>query len=268
MTVAASRSYSPKTMLIHPDLLAPANILVAMTTREGGVSRASYDSLNLGYATQDKREHVAENERRVAAAMQIDAAAIRWVYQVHGHVVRRAEDLPANDPLGATTIEGDAIVSRTRGLVCGVKIADCMPVLFASDDGDVVGAVHAGWRGLSSGVLENTVAAMQTDPARILAWLGPCIGAQKFEVGRDVREAFLANAPAESLAVVERAFAPLAIEGKYLCDLRAIARERLRAAGVAQVYASEACTMSEPKRFFSHRRDKVTGRMAAFIGIK
>ncbi|MGL5002291.1 MAG: peptidoglycan editing factor PgeF, partial [Casimicrobium sp.] len=169
---------------------------------------------------------------------------------------------------GATTIEGDAIVSRTRGLVCGVKVADCMPVLFAADDASVVGAAHAGWRGLSSGVLENTITAMGVAPARIVAWLGPCIGATKFEVGEDVRGAFLGNGLAESAGVVERAFVPLATHGKYLCDLRAIARERLRVAGVTRVSASDDCTMSEPDRYFSHRRDKTTGRMAAFIGIK
>ncbi|MGL4232565.1 MAG: peptidoglycan editing factor PgeF [Casimicrobium sp.] len=255
-------------MLLRPNWDAPANIRAAMTTREGGVSLAPYDSLNLGYSTQDDRSAVAENERRVAALLGIESSAIRWAYQVHGNIVHDAEKLPTNEPLGATTIEGDAIVSRTRGLVCGVKVADCMPVLFAADDASVVGAAHAGWRGLSSGVLENTITAMGVAPARIVAWLGPCIGATKFEVGEDVRGAFLGNGLAESAGVVERAFVPLATHGKYLCDLRAIARERLRVAGVTRVSASDDCTMSEPDRYFSHRRDKTTGRMAAFIGIK
>jgi polyphenol oxidase len=238
-----------------------------MTTRHGGVSAGPYDSLNLGYSTQDDRRAVAENERRVAAAMQVNVSSIRWAYQVHGNVVLRAERLPLNEPLGETVIEGDAIVSRTHGLVCGVKVADCMPVLFASRDGDAVGAAHAGWRGLSSGVLENTIDAMGVEPQRIVAWLGPCIGPTMFEVGEDVRCAFAeASAPA-SLSVIERAFVPLDLPGKYLCDLVALARERLRVAGVTEVFVDGSCSMSEPMRFFSHRRDETTGRMAALIGI-
>lgn len=238
-----------------------------MTTRAGGVSLAPYDSLNLGYSTADDRAAVAENERRVARALGVDTASLRWVYQVHGNVVHRAESLPANDPLGATTIDGDAIVSRTRGLVCGVKVADCMPVLFAADDGSVVGAAHAGWRGLSSGVLENTISAMEVAPSRIVAWLGPCIGREKFEVGDDVRESFLETATEVSKSVIEAAFVSREANGKYLCDLLAIARERLRVAGVMRASASGECTMGDPTNYFSHRRDKLTGRMVAFIGI-
>jgi polyphenol oxidase len=187
---------------------------------------------------------VIENERIVARELAVDASQIRWVYQVHGHVVHRAEALPPNAPLGATVIEGDAIVSRTPGLVCGVKVADCMPVLFAARDASVVGAAHAGWRGLSSGVLENTLSAMAVH-------------------GEDV-----GSADVESKAIIDSAFVRLQKDGKYLCDLRAIARQRLRIRGVTQVFTSDACTMSEPERFFSHRRDKTTGRMAAFIGIR
>jgi polyphenol oxidase len=254
-------------MLVRPNWPAPANILSAMTTRVGGVSNAPFDSLNLGYSTHDNRKRVKENESIVAKALGIDETHIRWVYQVHGNVVHRAEALPANVPLGATTIEGDAIVSRARGLLCGVKVADCMPVLLAAEDGSVVGAAHAGWRGLSSGVIENTLNMMNVDPTKLLVWLGPCIGAEKFEVGEDVREAFVSRASPLSMAVVESAFQALATDGKYLCDLVAIATERLRIAGVTRVYASGECTMSEPNKYFSHRRDKVTGRMAAFIGI-
>ncbi len=238
-----------------------------MTTRIGGVSRAPYDSLNLGYSTQDDRGAVAENERTVARELAIDVASIRWVYQVHGNVVHHAEALPANDPLGATTIEGDAIVSRTRGLVCGVKVADCMPALFAADDGSVVGAAHAGWRGLSSGVLENTIEAMTISPSRLLVWLGPCIGPTMFEVGEEVRAAFVDQAARASKLTIDGAFVPRETKGKYLCNLVAIARERLRIAGVTRVSASGQCTMSEPETYFSHRRDQSTGRMAAFVGI-
>jgi polyphenol oxidase len=254
-------------MLIAPNWIAPTNIRAAMTTRNGGVSLAPYDSLNLGYSTRDNRSAVAENERLVAKTMGIEVSSIRWVYQVHSNVVHRAEQLPPNEPLGATLIEGDAVVSRTRGLVCGVKIADCMPVLFAADDGSVVGAAHAGWRGLSSGVLENTIAAMDVAPSKLVAWLGPCIGRSMFEVGEDVRTAFLDRAASESKPATEAAFVPRETPAKYLCDLVAIARERLRAAGVERVTVCGDCTMSETTKYFSHRRDKTTGRMAALIGI-
>ncbi len=254
-------------MLITPNWIAPDNVRAAMSTRAGGVSAAPYDSLNLGYSTQDDRARVAENERRLAAAMRIDTASIRWVYQVHGSVVHRAESLPLNEPLGATVMEGDAIVSHTPGITCGVKVADCMPVLFAARDGSAVGAAHAGWRGLACGVLENTIAALDTPPQNLRAWLGPCIGATMFEVGEEVRTAFLDASAPSSRDAVATAFAPRGARGKYLCDLVAIARERLRVAGVDEIFVDGSCTMSDSTRFFSHRRDKTSGRMAALIGI-
>lgn len=209
-----------------------------------------------------------QNERIAARAIGVEVSQIRWVYQVHGNVVHHAEVLAPNTPLGATVIEGDGMVSRTAGLVCGVKVADCMPVLLAASDGSAVGAAHAGWRGLSTGVVENTLALMKVNPGEVIAWLGPCIGPTMFEVGGDVRAAFLDRTEPESRSAIEAAFAPIAAEGKFLCDLVAIARERLRVCGVHRVFVSGACTMSDRERFFSHRRDKKTGRMAAFIGIR
>jgi polyphenol oxidase len=254
-------------MLITPHWPVPDNIRAAMTTRLGGVSVAPFDSLNLGYSTVDDRSKVMKNERLVAAAMGVDASNIRWLHQVHGNVVHHAEALPTNEPLGSTTIQGDAIVSRTKGILCGVKIADCMPVLFAADDASVVAAAHAGWRGLSSGVLENTIATMDVASSRVVAWLGPCIGANSFEIGEEVRAAFLDASSVASKATIEKAFKPSENDGKYLCDLVAIARERLRVAGVTRVAVDGACTYVERERFFSHRREKTTGRMAAFVGI-
>ena len=233
-----------------------------MTTRRGGISVAPYDELNLGYATKDDRASVAENEKLVAAAMGIQTEAIRWVYQVHGVDAHHAESLPVNAPLGVTMIAGDAIVSHTPGLVCGIKIADCMPVLFAARDGSAVGAAHAGWRGLSGGVLENTVAAMGTDPGEIVAWMGPCIGPKAFEVGEDVRDAFVRH-DARSAAH----FAARATPGKFLCDLHSIARLRLGTMGIVQVTGGTYCTFNQPELFFSHRRNPLTGRMAAFVWI-
>lgn len=233
-----------------------------MTTRLGGVSVAPYDSLNLGYATADYRASVTQNERLTAAALGVPEANIRWVYQVHGINVHHAESLPANVPLGSTAIQGDAVVSHTPGLVCAVKIADCMPVLLAARDGSAVGAAHAGWRGLCGGVLERTVAAMHVAPEQMVAWLGPCIGPTAFEVGEDVRAAFVAHDPLAAQHFVSRA-----TPGKFLCDMVSLSRQRLRAIGVTDVAGGEYCTFRQPDLFFSHRREAITGRMAAFIWI-
>ena len=231
-----------------------------MTTRHGGVSVAPYDALNLGYATADDQASVMQNERLTAAALGVPEADLRWVYQVHGVDVHHAESLPANTPLGATEIRGDAVVSHTPGLVCAVKVADCMPVLFAARDGSAVGAAHAGWRGLSGGVLERTVEALRVAPGQLIAWLGPCIGPTAFEVGEEVRAAFVAHDPRAA-----QHFAPRASSGKFLCDLYAIARQRLLAIGVTDVSGGEYCTLTQSDLFFSHRRDARTGRMAAFV---
>lgn len=233
-----------------------------MTTRHGGVSRPPYDAMNLGYATQDDRTSVVQNERLMAQALGVAETQLRWVYQVHGNEVHHAESLPANSPLGATTISGDALVSHTPGLVCGVKVADCMPVLFAARDGSAVAAAHAGWRGLSAGILERTVEECRVAPDALVAWLGPCIGPQSFEVGEDVRDAFVAHDPAAA-----QHFVPQAQAGKFLCDLWSIARQRLNACGVIDIAGGELCTYTRSDLFFSHRRDKVTGRMAAFVWI-
>ena len=233
-----------------------------MTTRRGGVSRAPYDKLNLGYATKDDRASVVENETLVAAAIGVQTAAIRWVYQVHGVEVHHAESLPENAPMGATKITGDAIVSHTAGLVCGIKIADCMPVLFAARNGSAVGAAHAGWRGLSGGVLEKTVTAMGTEPSEIVAWMGPCIGPKAFEVGEDVRDAFVRHDVGTAAH-----FSPRTTPGKFLCDLYSLARFRLATMGIVQVTGGDYCTFGQPELFFSHRRNPLTGRMAAFVWI-
>lgn len=253
-------------MLIHPEWRAWPGVRAAMTTRSGGVSAPPFGELNLGYSTADLRENVVENERRTAQALGVDPAAIRWVYQVHGSQVRHAESLPVNAPLGGTEIQADAIVSRTPGLVCGIKIADCMPVLLAATDGSVVAAAHAGWRGLAAGIVENTLQAMGVSGGQVTAWLGPCIGPKAFEVGEDVREAFVSRNPS-AVACFHALPRTAGTSPKFLCDLAAIARQRLAAQGVTDVVASNACTFSEPERFFSHRRDRTTGRMAAFVWI-
>jgi polyphenol oxidase len=250
-------------MLITPSWSAPATIRAAMSARAGGVSAPPFDSMNLGYSTADDRANVAENERRIAAALGVETSKLRWVHQVHGNVVQHAESLPTNAPLGDTTIQGDAIVCQTPGLVCGIKVADCLPVLFAADDGSVVAAAHAGWRGLAGGVLENTVAACNIAPARLVAWLGPCIGPTMFEVGTDVRNAFC-----DQNRDAETAFTAKPTEGKYWCDLPKLAAQRLNRMGLTRLHQSGLCTMSDSAQFFSHRRDAITGRMAAFVWIE
>lgn len=246
--------------LISPAWSAPSGVNAAMTTRLGGVSAAPYDSLNLGYATADDRAAVMQNERLTAAELGVAEADIRWVYQLHGVDVHHAESLPQNAPLGGTEIKGDAVVSHTHGLVCAVKVADCMPMLFAARDGSAVGAAHAGWRGLSGGVLERTVEALRVVPEQVVAWMGPCIGPTAFEVGEEVRAAFVAH---DSLAAHH--FVPRTTPGKFLCDMYSIARQRLRSIGVTAGAGGEYCTFNQPELFFSHRRQPITGRMAAFV---
>ncbi len=174
----------------------------------------------------------------------------RWMHQVHGARVIDADTTQA-------LVQADAAVARTPGTVCVVKIADCMPVLFADEAGSVVGAAHAGWRGLASGVLEATIDAMRVTPSALFAWLGPAIGPRVYEVGDEVRAAFLGH---------ESAFQP-ARPGHWLMDLYAIAREKLAAKGVARIYGGGFCTFSERERFFSYRRDRGEKRMAAAIWL-
>jgi polyphenol oxidase len=246
--------------LIRPQWPAPPGVQAAMTTRRGGVSIAPFDALNLGYSTADDRASVAQNERLTAAALGINTEDIRWVHQVHGVAVHHAESLPANTPLGGTEVKGDAVVSHTPGLVCAVKAADCMPVLFAARNGSAVAAAHAGWRGLASGVLERAVALMRVAPEDVLAWLGPCIGPAAFEVGGEVRDVFVAHDPRAA-----QHFLPRATPEKFLCDMASIARQRLRAIGVTEVSGGDYCTFNQTELFFSHRRSANTGRMAALV---
>jgi YfiH family protein len=182
----------------------------------------------------------------------------RWLRQVHGADVDDADqERPSSEPPRA-----DAIFTRAANTVCAVQTADCLPVLFADRGDSAVAAAHAGWRGLAAGVLENTVRALPVQPSKLMAWLGPAIGPQAFEVGGEVRKAFLH----ESLEAVA-AFKPGARDGKWMCDLYALARLRLRAAGVERTYGGGWCTHSDPARFFSFRRDGECGRMASLIWL-
>lgn len=237
--------------LIVPDWPAPAGVRALVTTRGGGVSTGPHRSLNLGVRAGDDPAAVAENRRRLDALLPGPA---RWLQQVHGSRVVAAHAIEAPP-------EADASFTDRERTVCTVMIADCMPVLLCSDDGQRIGAVHCGWRGLAGGAIENTLAAIGVDAQRMIAWLGPAIGPDAFEVGNDVRDAFLAGDPSDAVA-----FEPLpSVPGKWHADLFLLGRRRLARAGIERVHGGGLCTVSDPGRFFSYRRDKVTGRMAALV---
>ncbi len=244
-----------------PDWPAPAHIRAACTLRTGGVSPAPYDSLNLGAAAGDARERVAENRRRLRQALQLPAEPA-WLHQVHGASVVDI-DAAQLDPISDAALPtADASVASRPGRVCVVRIADCLPVLFSTTGGTRVAAAHAGWRGLAGGVLEATIDALGTEPARLMAWLGPAIGPQHFEVGEEVRRAFTASDESAASAFVPNE------RGRWRCDLRSLARLRLNRAGVGRIFGGDWCTYSDPARFFSYRRDGECGRMAALIWME
>jgi YfiH family protein len=235
-----------------PDWPAPARVRALITTRAGGVSRGAFESLNLGDRVGDDPVAVAENRARVAAHVPRPPL---WLRQVHGtRVAHTATDRPG--------CEADAAIAREPGEVLVVMTADCLPVLLADDGGTAVAIAHAGWRGLAAGVIERSVAALRVQPEHLVAYLGPAIGPSAFEVGNEVREAFVAADAAASAA-----FAP-GVPGKWLADLYALGRLRLARLGITRVFGGQFCTYSEPERFFSYRRDGITGRMASLIWLE
>ena len=237
---------------IVPDWPAPARVRALITTRNGGSSIGPYASMNVGLRVDDDPASVEANRRLLK---QFLPAEPKWLNQVHGTSVVDAETI-------THPVEADASVSTSGGCVSVVMVADCLPILFADRTGSVVGAAHAGWRGLADGVIENTVRALDTSPQDLLAYLGPAIGPSAFEVGNEVRDAFVAIDQAAQVAF--RPHKP----GKWLADLFVLARQRLARLGLQDVYGGGHCTYSDPARFFSHRRDKVSGRMAALIWIE
>ena len=237
---------------IVPAWPAPANVRALSTTRAGGVGVAPFDSLNLGTHVGDDPATVAANRARLRALLPAEPC---WLNQVHGTAV---VDLATYGGVP----DADAAVSRKPGAVCVVMTADCLPVLLCDRAGTVVGAAHAGWRGLQGGVIEATTRAMGVPAGDLMAWLGPAIGPEAFEVGDEVRAAFVADDPAAAAA-----FRPAGPAGKWLADLYLLARQRLAALGVAGVYGGDACTFTEAARFFSYRRDGRTGRMASLVWL-
>lgn len=235
--------------ILDPDWPAPSNIRALVTTRIGGVSQSPYDSFNLASHVGDTPEAVAAN--RAMLRMHCPSEP-KWLSQVHGIAVARADAI-------VSPVEADASVAFESGTVCAVLTADCLPVLFCNRPGSCVAAAHAGWRGLAAGVLEASVAAMQCKAGDILAWLGPAIGPQAFEVGDEVREVFVRDLPE-----AEAAFVP-GQSGKWLADIYRLARLRLARAGVLDVYGGGLCTYTDQEFFYSYRRDGTTGRMASLI---
>lgn len=238
-----------------PDWPAPAGVRALMSTRQGGVSTGPYASMNLGLHVGDDPLAVAQNRERLRAHLPAEPL---WLDQVHGTAVVDAAT-------ACTGIQADAAIATQRHVVCAVQTADCLPVLICDIAGSRVAAAHAGWRGLAAGVLEATVQALKTPPDQLLAWLGPAIGPQAFEVGAEVRLAFMQDDPRAASAFVEHG------EGKWLANIFLLATQRLKAAGVRRVYGGGLCTFSDAPRWFSYRRDKTTGptgRMAALIWIE
>ncbi|KDB07330.1 Multi-copper polyphenol oxidoreductase, laccase [Burkholderia sp. lig30] len=265
---------------VQPDWRVSPRVRALITTRNGGVSGGPYGcwqdgaslpgGMNLGLHTGDDPSHVAENRARLLALAGQPRAA--WLEQVHGAQIVRADEVIAAAPDGAAPVRADASVTDRAGAVCVVMVADCLPVLLCDEDGRAVGAAHAGWRGLAAGIVEQTAAAVAGlaggATARLHAFLGPAIGPQAFEVGADVRDAFLDTAPQSEHDDTNHAFAAIdGAPGKYLADLYALARLRLARAGVTRVSGGDACTFAEQARFYSYRRDRVTGRMAAAIWL-
>ena len=234
---------------ITPDWPAPANIHSATTLRTGGVSQGEFSSLNLGDHVNDLWHHVLENRQRIKSMLALPADPV-WLQQTHSVQVICVDQM-----MGSA--EADASYTAKNNIVCTVLTADCLPLLLCDEQGTQIAAIHGGWRGLLNGIIENTLLKMPN--TGVLAWLGPAIGPQCFEVGDDVRTAFINKSAQFASAFKDHS------QGKYLADIYQIARILLNYAGVAQIYGGQYCTVSATDQFFSYRRDGQTGRMATMI---
>lgn len=233
------------------DWPAPRGVVAGCTYRTGGISSGLFESLNLGAHVGDDAALVRENRQRFLRRCDLPREPV-WLNQVHGAAV-------AVDPVALSMPKADAILTRQPNTVCAVLTADCLPVVIAAEDGSEVAAAHAGWRGLCRGVLEATVCEFEQPPSALLAWLGPAISQSAFEVGDEVRAAFVRHDEGAGASFRHNS------RGRWQADLYALARLRLAAAGVERMYGGEYCTYSESGRFFSYRRDGQCGRMASFV---
>lgn len=238
------------TEFIHPNWSAPPSVRALQTTRLGGVSDAPFDRFNLAQHVGDAPESVAQNRQLLAQNLP---SAPCWLNQIHSNIVVNASP---------QCQDADASFTRQRGVVCAVMTADCLPILLCDQAGSVVAAIHAGWKGLAAGIIEATVRAMELEPAQLLAWFGPAIGQAAFEVGGEVRDTFIAQ-HAQAIA----AFMPNA-RGKWQADIYLLAHQRLNALGITHVSGGDLCTFQDKNRFYSYRRDGVTGRMASLIWLE
>jgi YfiH family protein len=240
--------------VILPDWPAPPRVRALSTTRQGGVSRGCYASLNLGDHVGDNPSAVATNRHRLVSHFSLPAVPA-WLRQVHGTVVADLRSAPPRP-------EADAAWTDRPRQICAILTADCLPVLLCDRGGSVVAAAHAGWRGLAAGVLAQTLARLPLPAAQFMAWLGPAISQSAFEVGSEVRAAFVDRDPGTT-----ECFAPVGEQGKYRADLYGLARRQLQALGVPAVYGGEYCTYGDRERFYSHRRDGACGRQASLIWL-
>ncbi len=252
---------SDKLNFITPNWPAPANVHALQTNRDGGTSLAPYDSFSLGGHVGDKPIHLAHNRQRLSQYLPSEPV---WLNQVHGvNVLNLDEIVAANTDC---LPDADASYTSRKNVVCVTMTADCLPILLCDQAGTAVASIHAGWRSLCDGVIEATVAKMPAKSADLMAWLGPAIGPNAFEVGFEVREQFIAKD-----AKSERAFKPQGEnqeQEKWLADIYKIATQRLNNCGITQIYGGGECTFTDEKRFFSFRRNGVTGRMASLIWLE
>lgn len=230
------------------DWPAPEHIRAGTTIRTGGTSTDQYSSLNAAMHVGDKPENVIDNRKRIKVLLELPAEPV-WLQQIHGNRVVRAEC--------ADNLEADASYSNNKNIICAVMTADCLPLLLCSQDGSCIAAVHGGWKGLLTGVIENTVASMRQN--NLLAWMGPAIGPKCFQVGSEVRAAFINKKAEYSSAFNEQK------NGKWLADIYHIARITLTTIGITRIYGGEYCTVTDENRFYSYRRDGDTGRMTTMI---
>ena len=240
------------------DWPAPSNIKAGTTLRSGGISLPPYDTFNMGDHVGDDPKAVAENRQRLIPSLPLPAEPV-WLKQVHSKViVDAANTLPS-------TIEADGSVSSEAGVVCAVLTADCLPLLICNKQGTQVAAVHAGWRGLADGIIEQALEKFNEDKDNLLIWLGPAIGPNSYEVGDEVRNRFIAHDPDAISAFESR---HQSHQGKWLMNIYTLARQRLKAQGVADIYGGTFCTFTATEHFYSYRREGITGRMANLIWIE
>jgi len=247
--------------ILRAEWPAPPGVVAFTTLRhDAGASLPPFDQFNLGARSGDDPAMVLANRAELARRFELPSAP-HWLRQVHGTGVLRFDAPAAADASPDHEPEADAAVTSTPGTVLAILTADCLPVAFAARDGSELGAAHAGWRGLASGALEATVAAMRTPPSQLIAWLGPAAGPQAYEIGAEVREAFVATDPGAQAAFI--ATRP----DHWRVDLYALARRRLAAAGIpaSAIHGGGLCTITDAQRFYSHRRDARTGRMATIV---